>query len=605
LRAERTRVKQSSTSAFDPTLTSSDEYLLFRCRNRTGTLDPLDWTTHVCFDGLSATLVKNIAMDKSAAIVREEDFLVLSDLPPSQPEKRLALAFALGIVLGFLIIVGLSDNHPHPIPGFVLAFSTVMFVCDVITAILLFAQFSILRSPALLVIANGYVFTALILIPYTLTFPGVFGGSESLIGGLQSPAALYVVWHSSFPMFVIGYALLKDAGQRNPPRRVTGSNTARAAIGLSVTFTASFVVAAAIVCVAGEPLLPGIMLDKLSFSVLYPFAVGVPDISFSICALILLWVRRRSALDHWLMVVMFLYAVDMPLSYYPSPIRFSNGWYAVRGIAFLASSTVLIVLLYEIGALYARLFRAIYAQRREREARLLTGDTVAAMIAHEIKQPLSAMITRSETGLRWLDRSVPEIQKAAASFRQITADGHRTAAIIENIRTNFKTDTGKRVPIDADDLIAEVLNLVGDDLHRHRIMLKAEPNARRPKITGDRIQLQEVLLNLITNAIDAMKANAGPRVLHLGCAVHDDGGVSVSVADTGTGINPQDIERVFTPLFTTKPTGMGMGLSICRSIIEGHGGQMWVAPNRPEGAVFEFKLPTDHPTSSGSRARAD
>jgi hypothetical protein len=106
-------------------------------------------------------------MDTHAATIREDDFLVLSDLPPSTAEKRLAVAFALGIIAGFFAIIALSDNHPRPIPGFVLAFSTAMFICDVITAILLFAQFSILRSPALLIIANGYVFTALILIPYT------------------------------------------------------------------------------------------------------------------------------------------------------------------------------------------------------------------------------------------------------------------------------------------------------------------------------------------------------------------------------------------------------------------------------------------------------
>jgi signal transduction histidine kinase len=534
----------------------------------------------------------SVAMDKPAAAVREDDFLVLSDLPPSQAERRLAVTFALGIIVGFFIIVGLSDNHPHPIPGFVLAFSTAMFVCDVITAILLFAQFSILRSPALLVIANGYVFTALILIPYTLTFPGVLG-SESLIGGLQSPAGLYVVWHSGFPAFVIAYALLKDADRRKTSWRIAGRNAVGVSIGLGITLTATFVAAAAIVCIAGEPLLPGIMLDKLNFSPLYPYVVGVPDVSFSICALIMLWIRRSSALDLWLMVVMFLYAVDMPLSYYPAPIRFSDGWYAVRGIAFLASSTVLIVLLYEIRALYSRLFRAIHAQRLEREARLLTGDTLAAMIAHEIKQPLSAIITRSQTGFRWLDRSEPEVQKAKVQFKEITADGHRMVAVIENIRTNFRTEAAGKSSIDVNELIAETLNLIGDHLQLHRVMVEAEPNARRPKISGDRIQLQQVLLNLITNAVDAMKTNDGPRTLRLSSGVIENGDVVVSVADTGTGITPQDIDRIFHPLFTTKSDGMGMGLSICRSIIEGHGGQISVGPNKPGGTVFEFKLFAD------------
>jgi signal transduction histidine kinase len=324
--------------------------------------------------------------------------------------------------------------------------------------------------------------------------------------------------------------------------------------------------------------------------------VGVPDVSFSVCALIMLWIRRRSVLDIWLMVVMFLYAVDMPLSYYPAPLRYSDGWYAVRGIAFLASSTVLMVLLHEIGALYTRLYRAIHAQRREREARLLTGDTVAAMIAHEIKQPLSAMITRSQTGLRWLDRldrPEPEMEKAKAQFKEIAADGYRTAAVIENVRTNFRTEAGGRTSIDVNGLIGETLALVRDDLALHRVTVDAEPNARQPKILGDRIQLQQVLLNLIKNAIDAMKASGGPRTLRLWSDVIDGGDVVVSVADTGPGIRPQDIDRIFHPLFTTKSDGMGMGLSICRSIIEAHRGQMSVGPNKPVGTVFEFKLFAD------------
>ena len=125
------------------------------------------------------------------------------------------------------------------------------------------------------------------------------------------------------------------------------------------------------------------------------------------------------------------------------------------------------------------------------------------------------------------------------------------------------------------------------------LLRAAEPNARRPKIFGDRIQLQQVLLNLITNAVDAMKANGGPRMLRLSSDVVDNGDVVVSIADTGSGISPQDIGRIFHPLFTTKSDGMGMGLSICRSIIEAHGGQISVGPNTPVGAIFEFKLFTN------------
>ena len=253
--------------------------------------------------------------------------------------------------------------------------------------------------------------------------------------------------------------------------------------------------------------------------------------------------------------------------------------------------------------LYAQLLRAVLAQRREREARLMTGDAVSASIAHEIKQPLSGMITNADAGLRWLDRSTPDLDEAKASFKQIVADGHRAGAVIESIRAIFKKDARNRTSLDINELIGEALALTRGDLQRHRILVQAEPNAQLPQVRGDRIQLQQVLLNLITNAIDSMAAKDGARVLCVRSEVHDGGGVIVSVADTGTGIGSQELERIFNPLFTTKSGGMGMGLSICRSIIEAHDGRLWVAPNKPEGAVFQFMLLADGATSAGASRR--
>ena len=145
--------------------------------------------------------------------------------------------------------------------------------------------------------------------------------------------------------------------------------------------------------------------------------------------------------------------------------------------------------------------------------------------------------------------------------------------------------------------------LVGDELRKHRVSVQTEPNKQLPGVKGDRVQVQQVLLNLITNAIDSMAAKDGPRVLRVRSEVHDGGGVIVSVADTGTGIGSPELERIFNPLFTTKSGGMGMGLSICRSIIEAHDGRLWVAPNEPEGAVFQFMLPSDGTTSAGASRR--
>jgi signal transduction histidine kinase len=242
------------------------------------------------------------------------------------------------------------------------------------------------------------------------------------------------------------------------------------------------------------------------------------------------------------------------------------------------------------------------AQHREREARPVTGDAVSAMIAHEVKQPPTAMIMRAETSLRRLNQSIPDLEKAKEEIKQISSDGYRAAAVIDNILANFNKDARERTSVDVNVLIDETVDLVRSDPQKYRIVLGSEPGAGPPQVAADRRQLQQVLLNLITNATDAMKANDGARVLRLASEVHDNGNVVVSVADTGTGINSQDVERIFNPLFTTKSDGMGMGLSICGSIIEGHGGQMSVVPNKSNGPIFELKLAADLPTTTATSA---
>jgi signal transduction histidine kinase len=527
-------------------------------------------------------------MQKIDAIPPEEEFFVLTRRLPGPAQKQLALGVVLvSLVVLFIIIGPLAGMQSRPVEAFVPANLTAMFVNNSITAVLLFAQFSILRTRALLVIANGYVFTALIMIPYVLTFPNVIEPGIGLIGGLQSAAWLYVLWHCGFPMFVFGFALLKDKDLSKP----FWQGAVRAPIVLSVALTGTVVSTAAFVCITGEASLPRIMLDPVHFSSLLAYIVGASIASLSVSALVLLWIRRRTVLGLWSMVVTCLYLIEVPLTYYPAPIRFGVGWYAAQVIGLMSSSLVLLLLLYEIPTLYARLLRAVSAQRREREARLMTGDAVAATISHEIKQPLSAMIKRADTGFRWLDSSTPDLDKAKVALKQISADGHRAGAVIDSIRANFKKEDRTRTAVDINDLIEETLSLIRDDLQRHRILLRAEPNTQPPQIIGDRIQLQQVLLNLIGNAIDSMVTKDGPRVLCVKSHVLDDGSVAVSVEDTGIGISSQDAERVFNPLFTTKSGGMGMGLSICRSIIEAHDGHLSVEPNTPVGAVFQFALP--------------
>ena len=529
-------------------------------------------------------------MMKTAVIVPEDQQFTLASVSPSRPQRRLALAVVLALLGGLFVLAGpLSNLQLARIDAFVPAYGTAIFVNDLITAVLLFNQFAILRSRAVLAISSGYLFAALMVIPWMLTFPGVITPDGLLGAGLQSTNWLYILWHAGFPTFVIAYALLKEA---DPPRRLWKGSVG-ATILSSIAMTAAAVCAVTVLVTAGDAYLPRISLDRVHFSTLWLYVAGCL-ILWNLLALILLWIRRRSVLDLWLMVVICAYAIEIYLVSFPGLARFSAGWYAGRVFGFVSASLVLFVLLYEITTLYAQLLRAVLAQRREREARLVTGDAVSASIAHELKQPLSGMTTNAYAGLRFLERSMPDEVKEALD--EIVADGHRAAAVIESIRAMFKKDAENRTSLDINELINETLALTRGDLQRHGISVQTTPNAKAPRVRGDRIQLQQVLMNLITNAIDSMAAKDGARILRLRSEIDGGRSVIVSVADTGTGIGSQEIERIFNPLFTTKSGGMGMGLSICRSIIEAHDGRLWVAPNKPEGAVFQFMLLADGAT---------
>jgi signal transduction histidine kinase len=525
-------------------------------------------------------------MLKTDAVIPEQRNFVLSSLPPSGAHKRLALGIVIGLIVALYLVLGpFGGLRLDAVRSFVAVYTTAMFMTDSITAILLYAQFSVLQSRAILIIASGYLFTALLIVPYTLAFPGVLA-PDGAIGDMQTSARLYLLWHCGFPLFVIGYALLKedDAANRVAPTQV------RSAIFRSVALTAALAAAGAFVCIEGYSVLPRIQLDRDRFVSNWLYVVGAPIVLLCTSALVVLWFRRRSILDLFLMVVMCAYLIEIPPHYFPAPVRFSTGWYAVRVTGFLSSSIVLVVLLYEITALYGGLLAAVLGQRREREARLMTGDAVTASIAHEVRQPLTAMVTTADAGLRFLERSNPNLDKAKEAFKRIVADGHRAGEVVRNIRANFKSDVRDRSVLDINELVCEVLLLADSDLQKHRILVQAERNSRLPEISGNLVQVQQVLFNLVVNAADAMANMEGPRILGIKSEACEGDRVMISVSDTGQGIDSLEVSRVFSPLFTTKPDGMGMGLSICRAIVEAHEGRLWFSENTPCGSVFHFTL---------------
>jgi C4-dicarboxylate-specific signal transduction histidine kinase len=229
--------------------------------------------------------------------------------------------------------------------------------------------------------------------------------------------------------------------------------------------------------------------------------------------------------------------------------------------------------------------------------RLMTGDAVAATIAHEVRQPLTAMITSADAGLRFLERSSPNLDKAKDSLKAIVADGHRAGELVRSIRDNFRSDVHDRTALDVNDLIREALELARGTLQKHGVVVQAEQDDQLPRVRGNRVQLQQVLLNLVTNGAEAMATVDGPKILSVKPTVREGDRVLVSVADTGVGIDPQLAAQMFAPLYTTKADGMGMGLSICRAIMEAHEGRLWFSHNMPQGAIFHFALQAISPGS--------
>jgi signal transduction histidine kinase len=508
-----------------------------------------------------------------------DEQVLLSTLPPSRAQKRLALAVALVLLAAFCATVPFAAVPLQYTREFIPAYATAMFVISLITSALLFVQFSIVRSRALLAISGGYLFSTLMTIPWALTFPDLFEQTEmaSTTWGLLS-----TVWHLGFPLFVIAYTLLKDD---EPPTRWLRRSLSFAVLS-SATGVMIVDVLVSLVTTANE-LMPSTLAV---FERSYIYWNGLLLLAF--LALALLWARRRSVLDLWLMVVMCGLLIELCLIFLVGR-RYVVGWYAAR-VYFLVSSTlVLAILLSETALLYRRLARSVMAESREREARLMTMDVLSASIAHEMAQPLASIVTNADAASRWIARPAPDLDEVKATLEQIRNSAYRARDLMGGIRAMVKRDDRNRSPVELNELVRDVLALMERELQRNRISVEVELDEQLPLVKADRVQLQQVLVNLVTNAIDAMAEKKWPRMLRMKSAVQEPGGVLIAVADTGKGIDPTIADRIFNPLFTTKSNGMGMGLAICRSIIEGHDGRLWASAGADGGSVFQFALPAN------------
>jgi signal transduction histidine kinase len=359
----------------------------------------------------------------------------------------------------------------------------------------------------------------------------------------------------------------------------------------SIAGAAALAAVLTVVATVGEPLLPIMMADRITWLSPRVLRVAVVLLGLLAGAMAAVWRGRRSILDLWLLLALWAWFLELSLVLTTSR-RYSGGWYTGRTAGLLSGVFVLLMLLWETNRLYARLALSAVTRRREQEGRLLTMNAVAGSIAHDIKQPLTAIVANAHAGRQSIERPPVDMPELAAIFASIAQEGQDAAAVVDRIRAMYRRGgSADRDAVDVNALIRDTTTMLSAELLGHRIALHLNLEEGLPAVLADRLQVQHVFLNLFVNAIDALTAIEGRQRVLLVASSRQASTILVTVADCGTGIDPAVVDRLFEPFVTTKAQGSGMGLPLCRSIIDTHGGRVWAASRHPHGAIFHVQLP--------------
>ena len=506
----------------------------------------------------------------------------IATVPPTARQRQLSIIVAAIVLAATGVITAFGATQLQQIDGFIPAINFVIFVSDLFTAALLLSQASIIGSHRLLVLASGYLFSALMVVSHALTFPGAFAPSGLLGGGLQTTPWLFIFWHLGFPVSVIGYACLKDEKRAIRPSTIYWS----AALVVLLAFLLTWIVT------VHHGILPPLFVDRRTLTSLGNRVTGI-DFLTSLLALALLWRRRKSVLDLWLTVAVVALVAELWVTTFVIGSRYSLGFYANRLLSVTVSVVVLIVLLTEAAVLYARLYNAIALLQRERDNRLMSIDAATASIAHEISQPLGAITLNISSASHLLKKTPPDLEEVNACLTAMAGESEHANEIVRSIRTLFKTTAHQMTLIEFNRLVQQVLRMVENDLHVQGVTVSTEFQEDLPQIRGDPTLLQQVILNLVKNAIEAMVASrTAIKILRLVTAQDRNSVVSLSVQNSGPGITPENATHVFDPFFTTKSSGTGLGSSISRKIIQDHGGDLRLTKTGSNGCTFEITLPS-------------
>ena len=526
-------------------------------------------------------------MSACCGVFVAQDHLGLFDTPPDRRHIRVSLAISAMLVASLLLILPVRNIPLPEEDAIVPTLDAIMFVGDLITAALLFAQASVFRSRALTFLGTGYLYTALLFIPHVLTFPGAFAPTGLLGAGANTAAWLGTLRRVVFPIAVILYIRFKGddlAAQAQPERPPPG-------IGAGVVAAIVLATAVTALTTLGHDLLPPLM--RSPSAALYSNPATYETFVFLLLggATVLLFRARSSVLDMWLLVAFVGWLVQSVLVMSLQG-RFTVGWYLLYGLTLIPHLIVTLALVTESNRLYARLALALSARNREREARLMSIDAVAVAIAHEVGQPLTAVSLHAKSGVNWLTRDPPNVEKAVTSMRAAIEAAHRTTDVVKSFRAMFAERPDIATELSLNDLARSTAAILSRELDGEGVTLQLALDEDLPPVLADPVQMQRVLLNLFTNAIEALAATRNrARRITVRTRPLDAHDVLLEVSDNGIGIAPKEVEHIFEAFHTTKPSGSGVGLSLCRTIVGAHGGSLWATPGKGHGATFHLQLP--------------
>jgi signal transduction histidine kinase len=538
---------------------------------------------------------KSSAVSKVPYLAVDARFSVATSLP-TKSQRWSAIAIAAFLAVIFISLVPFASTEVPRLDGLNAIVEALVFGSYLVTAVLLFSQCSVIYSPALFALANGYLFSAVIVIAHALAYPGIFSPTGVLGSRTDTEAWLFVFWHFGFSASVLCYAWLKN------------DKSARDLILPSaiVSFSWSFVISVSVVCAftwgitAGGKVIPPLIAGEAGLTGFTHVVAGF-DLLTSVIALLILWSRRRSTLDLWLMIAVWARILALVTPALLVSSRYALGVYGLRLYLIVSALAVPIALLWQTGSLYAQVIRSNMMLLHERNNKLLKIEAMAASIAHELKQPMAAIAINGSAALRFLGREKPDLEEVREAVARMVGDSHRLDDILTQIRRLFSRADVKMQLVDLNNVVRQVLRLLGGELARHKISARVDFQTETPRVFGNDTQLEEVLINVIQNAIQAMEmiTDRG-RILRISTELRDHQTVVLSVADTGPGIDSNKMSSIFDPFITSKQNGTGLGLALSRMIIEGHNGEISVS-NSDRGAKFDITLPTER----ANRPRAE